>query len=56
MLKKVSFSGENLSLLEIADYYDDSEKALRLFFSSKNPEYSLRFNGYTEEEVEEELK
>lgn len=56
MLKKVSFSSENLSLLNIADYYGDSEKALRLFFSPKNPAYTLRFNGYTRNEVEGELK
>lgn len=43
MLKKVSFSSENLSLLNIADYYGDSEKALRLFFSPKNPAYTLSF-------------
>lgn len=56
MLKKLSLSGENLSLLNIADYYGDSEKALRLFFSPKNPAYGLRFNSYTSNEVEEELK
>ena len=56
MLKKVSFSGDNLSLLRIADYYDDSEKALRFFFSPNNPEYNSRFNGYTRDEIEEELR
>ena len=45
-----------MSLLKIADYYDDSEKALRLFFSPENHGYSLRFIGYTRDEVEEELK
>ena len=56
MLKKVSFSGDNLSLFRIADYYDDTEKALRFFFSPNNPEYNSRFNGYTRDEIEEELR
>ncbi|MEB3311730.1 MAG: hypothetical protein VKJ02_16010 [Snowella sp.] len=56
MANKVSFSGQNLPLTSIAAYYNDCERSLRLYFSDKNPEYSLRFNGYTRSEVEEELK
>lgn len=55
-MKKKHFLARILSLLNIADYYNDSEKSLRLFFSPKNPEYESRFKGYTKNEVEETLK
>lgn len=56
MFKKVLFFSENLFLLNIVDYYGDSEKVLRFFFSFKNFVYILRFNGYIRNEVEGELK
>lgn len=55
MAKKVSFSGENLSLAEAAIHHNDTESALRLFFSTASPSYPVRFAGYKSDEVREEL-
>ena len=55
MAKKVSFSGENLSLGAAALHHNDTEDALRLFFSTASPSYPVRFLGYMPDEVHEEL-
>lgn len=56
MVKKVSFSGKNLILDDIAAYYSDTEKSLRLYFSPTNPKFEQRFLGYTPEDLTDELK
>jgi hypothetical protein len=55
MAKKVSFSGENLSLAEAARHHNDTDGALNLFFSTVSPSYQMRFAGYKLDEVREEL-
>lgn len=44
-----------LKLEAIADYYEDSEAALRIYFSSKNPNFKQRFLDYSYEELVVEL-
>lgn len=44
-----------LQLEEVANYYNDSEASLRLYFSSKNPSFNKRFLDYTFEELSIEL-
>jgi len=55
MAKKVSFSGENVSLSDAALHHNDMEDALTLFFSSGSPLYPVHFAGYQFSEVSEEL-
>lgn len=55
MAKRVSFSGENLSLTEAALHHNDSDGALTLFFSMSSPSYPVRFAGYRPDEVRDEL-
>ncbi|MFZ1108414.1 MAG: hypothetical protein WAN43_08725 [Rhodomicrobium sp.] len=55
MAKKVSFSGENLSLADVALHYNDTNGALTLFFSTASPSYEVRFLGDKPDEVREEL-
>ena len=55
MAKKVSFSGENLSLADAALHHNDTDGALTLFFSTASPSYPVRFAGYKPDEVREEL-
>ena len=53
---KVSFSGENLDIDEIANHHNDIDSALSLFFSSASPAFATRFAGYSIQEVETELE
>jgi hypothetical protein len=55
MAKKVSFSGDNLSLADAALHHNDTDGALALFFSTASPSYPVRFAGYKPNEVHEEL-
>lgn len=55
MARRVSFSGSNLSLSEVALHHNDTSSALLLFFSLASPSYAARFTGYKPEEVGEEL-
>jgi hypothetical protein len=56
MLKEVSFSGQNLSLSDIHTYYVDSQRALKIYFSSHSLNFSSRFANYTINEIEAELQ
>lgn len=56
MAKRVSFSGENISLSQAYSYYRDLDASLRLFFSSLSPHYLSRFTGYNISEVQKELE
>lgn len=55
MHKKVSFSDNTPSISDIDTYYNDSEQALRLFFSTHSPSYASRFISYSQNEIQEEL-
>lgn len=55
MASRVSFSGENLSLEDAADFYRDTESALKQYYSSASPTFEFRFIGYSEHAVEAEL-
>ena len=56
MLRRVSLSGQNLSLSDIKDYYDDSKSALTLYFSLHSFDYNYRFVDYNINEIEQELQ
>ena len=56
MPKRVSLSGQNLSLSDIKDYYDDSKSALTLYFSLHSFDYNYRFVDCTINEIEQELQ
>jgi hypothetical protein len=55
MAKRVSFSGEHLSLSDAALHHNDADGALKLFFSVTSPSYTARFAGYKPDEVRSEL-
>lgn len=56
MPKRVSLSSQNLSLLDINTYYVDSQRALKIYFSSHSFDFDLRFANYTINEIEVELQ
>jgi hypothetical protein len=56
MASRVAFSRRQPGLAEIAGHHRDLESSLRLYFSSDSPSYLVRFAGYTESEVSEELR
>ena len=56
MAKKVSFSGQNLSLAQAALHHDDVESSLRLYLSNASPSYAVRFTGYRTDDVTVELR
>lgn len=47
MPKQVSFSGENLGVLEIGNYHRDLEASLKFYFSGPPTASDDRFAGYT---------
>lgn len=55
MDKKVSFSGENLSLKEAADFHRDAEAALKQYYSVLSPTFALRFVSSKTQDVDAEL-
>lgn len=55
MVKKVSLSGKQLTLEQIADHYKDVESALRLYYSPAKAD-PLRFVGYSFSEMSDELE
>jgi hypothetical protein len=55
MANRVSFSGEQLGLPEIAAHHQDLESSLALYFSAQSQIYPVRFVGYTAGEVTDEL-
>lgn len=52
--RRVSFSGEQLELEQIAQHHADMEAAVSNFFSIGNPAGARRFAGYTQEDMEKE--
>ena len=56
MPKRVSLSSQNLSLSDIKDYYNDSKRALTLYFSPHSFDYNSRFVDYNINEIEQELQ
>ena len=61
MPKRVLLSGQNLSLSDIKDYYDDSKRALTFYFSHPSVGYNYwfindRFLDYSINEIEQELQ
>lgn len=55
MARKVSFSGKNLTLNEVADFYRDTESALRQYYSPNSNTFEIRFFDYALHTVELEL-
>ena len=53
--RRVTFSGEHLPLVEIAQYYSDIEAAVRKYFSFNSLHLVERFVGYTPLEIEREM-
>jgi|SRR5580704_215903 hypothetical protein len=56
MARRVSFSGRQRELPEIAKHHRDLESSLTLYFSAASPNYLLRFNSYAANEVVDELR
>jgi hypothetical protein len=55
MASRITFSGLHSRLLEIAEHHEDLEASLRLYFSDDSPDFTIRFAGYANAEVMEEL-
>ncbi len=55
MPSRVTFSGLNIGVAEIAGHHQDLESSLRLYFSVASPTFTVRFTGYSSTEVIEEL-
>lgn len=55
MARRLSFSGVNLELPEIAANHRDLEISLFQYFSPHSPTYNVRFALYTTSKVTEEL-
>ncbi|MFA7338425.1 MAG: hypothetical protein WC028_16685 [Candidatus Obscuribacterales bacterium] len=55
MVKKVSLSGKQLTLAQIADHYKDVESAIRLYYSPSTAD-PMRFAGYSFREMSDELE
>ena len=53
--RRVTFSGEHLLLVEIAQHYSDIEASVRNYFSSDNLQSVERFVDYTPLEIELEM-
>ena len=53
--RRVTFSGEHLPLVQIAQYYSDIEASVRNYFSFDNLHLDDRFIGYTPLEIELEM-
>ncbi len=56
MANRVTFSGLQLGLPEIAAHHQDLVSSLKLYFSADSPTYLLRFAGYAATEVTDELR
>ena len=54
--QRLTFSGLNLELPQIAAHHQDLASSLRLYFSSASPSYIVRFDGYAVTEVIDELR
>jgi hypothetical protein len=54
--KKVSFSNEKLELVEIANYYSDSEQSFKMYYLNNNHALEERFFGYSREDLANELR
>ena len=52
---RVTFSGEHLPLVQIAQYYSDIEASVKNYFSFENLQIGERFVGYTQLEIELEM-
>ena len=50
--RRVTFSGEHLPLVQIAQYYSDIETSVRNYFSVDSLQAGERFVGYTQLEIE----
>jgi hypothetical protein len=55
MPKQVTFTPRVVPLREIAAYHEDADFSLRLFFTSSNPNFFLRFIGKSRSEIVAEL-
>ena len=54
-LRSFDFNERFASTDEIEDWFEDTNAALRLFYSQQNPTFQARFISYTQDEVEGEL-
>ena len=55
MARRISFSGQNNSLEQVAEHHRDVEDGLRGLFSPSSPQYEVRFTSYQPAEVVDEL-
>ena len=55
MPSRVTLRQKALSITAVAEYHRDAESSLRLYFTSANPHFVVRFAGYVPAEVQKEL-
>jgi hypothetical protein len=55
MPRRATFLQRAVSIFDVAEYHQDAESSLRLYFTRDNPSFVARFAGYVPSEVEEEL-
>jgi uncharacterized protein YutE (UPF0331/DUF86 family) len=55
MPEKVTFSKRHTDIQQLAHYYDDVTKSLRLYFSPAAPLFSVRFDHYKPDEITKEM-
>lgn len=51
-----SFSGDHLELEEVHRYYRVVERAIRIYYSERNPEFDSLFQGYKLDEIRKEMQ
>lgn len=56
MPKQVTFLPRVFPIRDIAAYHEDTDASLRLFFTSSNPNYNIRFFGKNHFEIDAELE
>lgn len=55
MPKQITFAAQNISIVNVAAYHKDTDSSLRLFFTSINPNFTVRFFGKSHATIEAEL-
>lgn len=55
MPDKISVTSQAVLLLDLADYHQDVESSLRLYFTSANPNFVAIFAGHSRYEIAEKL-
>jgi hypothetical protein len=55
MPKRVTLAQQSVSITDVAAYHTDADASLRLLFAISNPNFALRFLGYSQSQLFAEL-